>query len=66
MNCPICGNGSLVMYTLSDSETIVRKRKCNGCGHIFYTSETEQKDSCYYFYELQRAKERARKEDKGK
>ena len=65
MTCPVCGNSSSVMYTLSDCETVVRKRKCNGCGHIFYTSETEQKDSCFYFYELQREKsERARKEDK--
>ena len=56
MNCPICGGNTSVMYTLADCETVTRKRKCAECGHIFYTSETEQQDSCYYFKVLQREK----------
>lgn len=56
MNCPICGGNSSVIYSLSDCETVARKRMCNECGHVFYTSELEETYSHDDFMRLQREK----------
>lgn len=41
MTCPVCGGKNKVVSTRSDTETIYRERRCNDCGHVFYTKETE-------------------------
>jgi uncharacterized Zn finger protein len=35
--CPICGEKSTVLATRLD----LRKRRCQGCAHVFWTQEME-------------------------
>lgn len=39
IECPICGNGSIVLQTENYADFIRRIRKCRKCDHIFYTIE---------------------------
>lgn len=55
MNCPTCGGRVLVLDTACNTDTneILRKRKCNDCECIVYTSERivstdESYKSTYY------------------
>ena len=43
MNCPNCGGKVGVVYTANvrPNNEIYRRRKCNECGHFFYTAEFE-------------------------
>ena len=41
MTCPICEGKVRVVYSLSDVDSVIRKRQCCECGHMFYTSEIE-------------------------
>ena len=43
MNCPRCDhNISRVLATRRDTvETVMRRRRCEGCGHCWYTCEVE-------------------------
>lgn len=41
MTCPVCGGSSKVMATRSDCDGVYRRRRCNECNHIFYTTETD-------------------------
>lgn len=40
MTCPICGAKTKVMDTRGDKQ-IVRRRKCDSCGHMVFTLERE-------------------------
>lgn len=39
MTCPNCNGKNKVIDSRSDEDTVYRKRKCDDCGHIFYTEE---------------------------
>ena len=39
--CEVCGQDTTVFVTYSESDTVVRQRKCVSCGHIFYTQEID-------------------------
>lgn len=41
MNCPICGEKTRVLDTVSDCEGVYRRRRCLGCDHRFYTTESD-------------------------
>lgn len=41
MTCEVCGQDTTVFVTYSESDTVVRQRKCVSCGHIFYTQEID-------------------------
>ena len=41
MNCPMCEGKTRVTYSIPDVDSVIRKRECCECGHIFYTSELE-------------------------
>ena len=45
MTCPICGGKNNVIGVVKEVDLIVRKRQCNKCNYIFYTSELEMNDS---------------------
>ena len=43
MNCPKCNCG-LIRTTMSRhyrDDAVIRRRKCSGCGHAWYTMETK-------------------------
>ena len=40
MLCPECKNRSKVTDSRTDGKTVYRRRKCEHCGHIFFTAET--------------------------
>ena len=43
MDCPKC-SGSLVRTTMTRQyrkHAVIRRRKCSGCGHAWYTMETK-------------------------
>ena len=41
MNCPICGEATVVVRSLADCEAVYRRRRCRECEHIFYSAEYE-------------------------
>lgn len=45
MTCPVCGARTLVKDSRSECDVVLRKRQCTFCAYVFYTSETEAKDS---------------------
>ena len=45
MTCPVCGGKNNVIGVVKEVDLIVRKRQCNECGHVFFTSELERTDS---------------------
>ena len=68
MNCPVCKGKVKVAYCLSDNDSVIRKRECCECGHIFYTSEFIDGDANDLFHDLLCVREMKRrfkrKEDK--
>jgi transcriptional regulator NrdR family protein len=64
MGCPECGGKNTVVDTRFDSDSIHRKRKCDVCGHVFFTEEYEAITSDRFF-EL-RSEYDKRRRDNGK
>ena len=56
MVCPNCGGKTIVAYTIANDTSVVRKRKCVKCNHLFYTTEQQQDTAKYAFAELMRLK----------
>ena len=50
MTCPICGGKSKVNDSISDCETVYRKRQCLDCNYIWFTDEIESDGGCYKEY----------------
>lgn len=44
MTCPVCGEKTIVIDSVADSDCVYRKRKCVECGHRFITAEVESND----------------------
>lgn len=65
MNCPICGEESRVIGSKSDCESVYRKRRCEGCKHVFYTEEYESESNEYY-NQMLRAYDRHRKAERNR
>ncbi len=53
MLCPKCGGKNKVINSRCNEEVVCRKRKCDDCGHIFFTEEYEALSSGL-FYEVAR------------
>jgi transcriptional regulator NrdR family protein len=62
----MCEGKVRVAYSLSDVDSVIRKRQCCKCGHIFYTSEVEDDKAKYLFKQLQYEKEKRHKIQKFK
>ena len=62
MKCPVCGKSSIVLYTLAEVDAVHRKRICEGCGHTWYTVETDAKNSEEFNRAMKERKYQARKE----
>lgn len=45
ISCPECGEDTRVINSRGDGCEQIRKRICKSCRHIFYTSESDIKDS---------------------
>ena len=41
MTCPVCGKRASVVDVRNYVDHVIRKRKCDECGYIFYTTEIE-------------------------
>lgn len=41
MKCPYCNGSSLVIDTATDSDVIIRRRRCKDCDSRFYTQEID-------------------------
>ena len=63
MECPVCGEKSIVMETRKTFESVHRRRKCVKCGHLFYTQERAM-EHCLYFYEVANEYRRSLKNSK--
>ena len=50
MTCPVCGGVVIARGTESDCEAVYRRRECKECGHVFYTTECETRDSEADYY----------------
>lgn len=48
MTCPICGGSNTVIGSKQECDAIHRRRRCDECGHIFYTEEYEARTSENY------------------
>lgn len=62
MYCPECNSKSTVVITVRETDAVHRKRRCDVCGHVFFTEEYEAISSDRY-YELMREFERKRREN---
>lgn len=40
MRCPVCNGDVYVVDSGTNAKTVVRRRKCLECNHVFFTSET--------------------------
>jgi transcriptional regulator NrdR family protein len=67
MTCPVCGGKTTVYDTLSDVDSVVRKRKCCDCKYFVYTMELEYENAYEDFKLLarERSKKRAYRKWKG-
>ena len=65
MTCPKCGSETSVVYTLTGTNKVCRKRKCKKCSHIMYTTETAAEKS-HYDYNVLEANKRYRRRQGGK
>ena len=45
MTCPCCFERTTVTDSRTDGETVYRRRRCDSCGYVFFTTETESDDS---------------------
>lgn len=61
INCPVCGGATVVTRNYSDSESLWRRRQCNECGNVFYTTEEELTTSKKHFFECQNVHEAERR-----
>lgn len=41
MDCPVCGGTAAVVRSITDGETVTRRRECRECGFRFNTIETD-------------------------
>ena len=41
MDCPVCGGMTRVIDSVSDCESVYRRRRCLKCDYRFFTTETE-------------------------
>lgn len=60
MNCPVCGESTRIVDSVSDCESVYRRRKCRACGYFCYTTESELKSS-WEDFETTAAQDRLRK-----
>ena len=42
MTCPVCNCETKVTYTYTNTDHILRNRKCDACGYRFRTIETDE------------------------
>ena len=54
MDCPKCGYASRVIDSRSESNRVMRRRKCLACEKLFFTTEVELEDSKENFNKLSR------------
>lgn len=54
MDCPKCGYASRVIDSRSESNRVMRRRKCLSCEKLFFTTEIEFMDSKENFNKLAR------------
>ena len=54
MDCPVCGSASRVIDSRSESNRVMRRRKCLACEKLFFTTEVELEDSKENFNRLSR------------
>jgi len=54
MDCPKCGYASRVIDSRSESNRVMRRRKCLACEKLFFTTEVELEDSKENFNRLSR------------
>ena len=52
MTCPVCAGKVIVEDSVTDCESVYRRRKCKECNYVFYTTESELKESDRDFHEL--------------
>lgn len=55
MDCPYCGSASRVIDSRSESDKVLRRRKCLECEKLFFTTELEVATSKEDFNRLSRA-----------
>lgn len=53
MTCPICGGSNVCAGTLGECDATYRRRRCNKCGHVFFTIEHDI-DSADEYLRLER------------
>lgn len=41
MTCPMCGAKTYVTDSRAECDVVYRQRRCDECGHVFYTVEVE-------------------------
>lgn len=44
MTCPNCGGKTRTMNTAAVYGSVLRQRKCSGCGYVFFTEEREAQE----------------------
>lgn len=64
MLCPKCKEDVRVIYSIGDTEVVVRYRQCKSCRHTFYTQEKidDSLKNKALFYRLKEEKRRKREE----
>lgn len=63
MKCPMCGSDSIkTVYSLSDLDSIVRRKKCLVCNHRWSTIEID-KDQWYSALQIKEERKRGRPKD---
>lgn len=45
MKCPKCNGKTVVICTENEKNSVVRKRRCCKCRHVFYTKENESAEA---------------------
>jgi transcriptional regulator NrdR family protein len=53
MTCPECGSKTKITRTIKQCDVNYRRRKCLDCDYIFFTTETETKNSRLEYYDAQ-------------
>jgi transcriptional regulator NrdR family protein len=42
MNCPVCGEKTIVLDSRPREDCVRRRRKCTDCGYVFITIELDE------------------------
>ena len=42
MNCPVCGEKTIVLDSRPREDCVRRRRKCTDCGYVFVTLEMDE------------------------